>query len=305
MPGATDSIRTAELLDIDAGHELVVAIDTLVDGVHFASGTAAADVGFKALAVNLSDLAAMGAAPRAARVSLTFPGEDDADDDDDAWIAAFEEGLNALAERHHVATGQPLTTRGPLCATLEARGIVPRGMALSRGGAVPGDRILVTGTLGDAGLALAKDSAGMDAQARAWLQTRLARPEPRIEAGIALRGLASAAIDISDGLCADLGHILKASGAGARLLVDDIPLSPTLAEDLPRERALALALSSGDDYELCFTLAEERLAEAEDRLQGLACGFACIGSVTANSGLECLRADGSHFQPVEGYRHFP
>ena len=303
MPSATDSIRSAEFLDVDAGHALVIAIDTLVDGVHFASGTPAADVGFKALAVNLSDLAAMGAAPRAARTSLALPGEDD--DEDDAWIADFEEGLNILAGRHHVATAQPLTTRGPLCVTVEALGVVPWGMALGRGGARPGDRILVTGTLGDAGLALSAESAALDAHARTWLQTRLTRPEPRIEAGIALRGLASAAIDISDGLCADLGHILEASGAGARLMVDDIPLSRTLTQGVPRERALALALSSGDDYELCFTVAEEHLAEAGARLQDLVCGFACIGTITANGALQCLRSDGSHFEPAAGYRHFP
>ncbi len=168
-----------------------------------------------------------------------------------------------------------------------------------------GDRILVTGTLGDAGLALTGDSVAMTREANAWLQARLARPAPRVEAGIALRGLASAVIDISDGLVADLGHILAASGAGARLTVDDLPLSRVLAETLPRERAWELALSSGDDYELCFTVAEKRFAEVERRLQGLACGFALIGTVTASGGLQCLRADGSHFEPAPGYRHFP
>jgi thiamine-monophosphate kinase len=177
-------------------------------------------------------------------------------------------------------------------------------MALRRDGAAPGDRILVTGTLGDAGLALAADSVAMTRKARAWLQARLARPEPRIEAGVALRGLASAVIDISDGLIADLAHILAASGAGARLTVEDIPLSAILAKKLPRERAWELALSSGDDYELCFTVATHRLAEVERRLRSLACGFAAIGTVTANGGLQCLRADGSRFDPTPGYRHF-
>ncbi len=287
----------------DTGLELVIAIDTLVDGVHFRVGTAPADVGFKALAVNLSDLAAMGADPLAARTSLNHPqhGEDDAR----RWLAAFEEGLGALAKRLGVAAARPLTARGPLCVTVEALGTVPRGMALRRNGAAPGDRILVTGTLGDAGLALATDSAAMTPEARAWLQARLARPEPRIEAGIALRGLASAAIDISDGLVADLGHILAASGAGARLAVEDIPLSRVVAKMLPRERAWELALSAGDDYELCFTVAPDRLAEAERRLHKVACGFAPIGTVTAKLGLQCLRADGSHFDPGPGYRHFP
>jgi thiamine-monophosphate kinase len=188
---------------------------------------------------------------------------------------------------------------------VEALGSVPRGMALGRGGAAPGDRILVTGTLGDAGLALAAEGATMTQEARAFLQIRLARPEPRLAAGIALRGLASAAIDVSDGLVADLGHILTASGAGARLMVDDLPLSRVLAEKLPRERAWELALSSGDDYELCFTVAPDALARVDDRLRDLDCGFTAIGTVTAKVGLQCLRADGSCLRPAPGYRHFP
>jgi thiamine-monophosphate kinase len=302
MSGTTESIRSAEVLDIDAGHELVIAIDTLVDGVHFASGTAAADVGFKALAVNLSDLAAMGADPLAARISLTLPGS--IEGGDSSWCAAFEDGLAVLARRYGVAATHPLTARGPLCVTVEALGSVPRGMALRRDGAAPGDRILVTGTLGDAGLALAAEGATMTQEARTFLQMRLARPEPRLAAGIALRGLASAAIDVSDGLVADLGHILTASGAGARLMVDDLPLSRVLAEKLPRERAWELALSSGDDYELCFTVAPDALARVDDRLRDLDCGFTPIGTVTAKLGLQCLRADGSCLRPAPGYRHF-
>ncbi len=299
MSTATDSIHP---LAVDAGRELVIAIDTLVDGVHFPAGTAPADVGFKALAVNLSDLAAMGATPLAARTSLAHP--DDGGDDGHRWLAAFAEGLGALAQRFAIDTTHPLTARGPLCVTVEALGSVPRGMALGRDGAAPGDRILVTGTLGDAGLALAAEGATMTQAARDFLQTRLARPEPRVAAGIALRGLASAAIDVSDGLVADLGHILSASGCGARLMVDDLPLSRALAEKLPRERAWELALSSGDDYELCFTVAPDALAQVGNRLRGLDCGFTAIGTVTAKAGLQCLRADGSCFRPAPGYRHF-
>ena len=293
----------AEALAVKSGCELVIAIDTLVDGVHFPVATPPADVGFKALAVNLSDLAAMGATPLSARASLTYP--DDGEDSGRRWLAAFEEGLGALARRLGATVSPPVTTRGPLCVTVEALGSVPRGMALRRGGAAPGDRILVTGSLGDAGLALATERAAMTPQASAWLQSRLARPEPRVEAGIALRGLASAAIDVSDGLIADLGHILMASGAGARLTMDDLPLSGVLAEKLPRERAWELALSSGDDYELCFTVAPDCLAEAERRLGELDCGCTPIGTVVAEPGLQCLRSDGSRFRPAPGYRHFP
>ena len=299
MPTATDSIHP---LAVDPGCELVIAIDTLVDGVHFPVGTAPADVGFKALAVNLSDLAAMGADPLAARISLTLP--DSIEGNDSSWRTAFEDGLAVLARRYGVAAAHPLTARGPLCVTVEALGSVPRGMALRRDGAAPGDRILVTGTLGDAGLALAAEGAAMTREARAFLRIRLARPEPRVAAGIALRGLASAAIDVSDGLVADLGHILTASGCGAHLMVEDLPLSRALAETLPRERAWELALSSGDDYELCFTVAPDALAQVGDRLRGLDCGFTPIGTVTAEAGLQCLRADGSGLRPAPGYRHF-
>jgi thiamine-monophosphate kinase len=300
MPAATDPLQP---LALDTGCELVIAIDTLVDGVHFPVATPPADVGFKALAVNLSDLAAMGATPLAARVSVTHP--DHGGDDGRRWLDAFEEGMGVLAQRLCVDTVRPVTARGPLCVTVEALGSVPRGMALGRVGAAPGDRILVTGTLGDAGLALAADSVTMTKAARAFLQMRLARPEPRVAAGVALRGLASAAIDISDGLVADLGHILTASGRGARLMVDDLPLSRVLAEELPRERAWQLALSSGDDYELCFTVPPDALAEVDQRLQSLEGGATPIGTVTAGAGLQCLRADGSCLAPAPGYRHFP
>jgi thiamine-monophosphate kinase len=222
------------------------------------------------------------------------------------WLAAFEQGLGELAQRFGVLSARPLTERGPLCVTVEAIGTVPRDMALRRAGAQIGDRILVTGTLGDAGLALSADTGAMPPLTGAWLRARLERPEPRVAAGIALRGLASAAIDISDGLAADLGHILQASGAGgARLTLDDLPLSQALREQVPVEHAWALALSSGDDYELCFTVAPDRLAQVLGRLDGLACGCTLIGTVTGSGGLQCLRADGSHFQPTPGYRHFP
>ena len=300
---ATGTAYPGQALDCDNGRQLVIAIDTLVDGVHFPTGTAPADVGYKALAVNLSDLAAMGADPRIARASLTHPQSGAR-----AWLMAFEQGLDTLARRFSIATHPTVTTRGPLSVTVEALGTVPRGMALRRSGAAPGERILVTGTLGDAGLALATDradNAPMSPDIAAWLQARLARPEPRVDAGIALRGLATAAIDISDGLAADLGHILSASRVGARLTVDDLPLSAALLEQLPRERAWELALSSGDDYELCFTVAPDRMQQAESRLRNLGCGFAVIGTITPGTDLECLRADGSHFRPTPGYRHFP
>jgi thiamine-monophosphate kinase len=304
MRGATDTGAEAlgaafpEPLDCGDGRQLVVVIDTLVEGVHFAAGTAPADVGFKALAVNLSDLAAMGADPRSARASVCHPGGGEG-----PWLDAFGEGLGAAAARFGVDVGPVVTTRGPLCVTVEALGSIPEGRALTRAGAAPGDSIAVTGTLGDAGLALAGVAPAAPDDGP-WLQARLARPEPRVEAGIALRGLASAAIDVSDGLAADLGHILGASGVGARLDVEKLPLSRVLAGNLPPERAWELALASGDDYELCFTVPPHRLEEAAQRLRALPGGVTVIGIVTAALGLQCLRGDGRAFQPAPGYRHF-
>ena len=305
MRAATDTGAQAsgaafpESLDCGDGRQLVVVIDTLVEGVHFAAGTAPADVGFKALAVNLSDLAAMGADPRSARASVCHPRSGEG-----PWLDAFGEGLGAAAARFGVHVGPVVTTRGPLCVTVEALGSIPEGLALTRAGAAPGDSIAVTGTLGDAGLALAGAAPAAGPDDGRWLQARLARPEPRVEAGIALRGLASAAIDVSDGLAADLGHILGASGVGARLDVEKLPLSRALADAVPPERAWELALASGDDYELCFSVAPHRLAEAEQRLRALPGGATVIGTVTETPGLQCLRGDGSAFQPAPGYRHF-
>lgn len=291
------------LTGIDWGdaRELVVVIDTLVADVHFVAHTAPADLGFKSLAVNLSDLAAMGADPCAALASVCHPESGTAAGT--TWLHAFRQGLESLAADFQMTLGPVAMTGGPLCVTVEALGSVPAGLALTRGGAAPGDRILVTGTLGDAGLALAGDPPGAAAQ-DAWLRARLTRPAPRVAAGLALRGLASAAIDVSDGLAADLGHILEASRVGARLEVDALPLSWALRESVPLERGLALALASGDDYELCFTVAPGNVAEAERRLGALPGGVSVIGTVNADPGLRCVRADGSPFEPAPGYRHF-
>jgi thiamine-monophosphate kinase len=317
MPAVPDPIHPAtgvaycgQALDCGNDRELVIAIDTLVDGVHFPAGTPPADLGYKALAVNLSDLAAMGAEPRIAHTSLTHPGDGDADAR--SWLSAFEQGLDALAQRFSVTMSPTVTTRGPLSVTVEALGTLPRGMALRRVGAAPGDRILVTGTLGDAGLALtsgqADSKAGSTAIApdiEAWLQGRLGRPEPRIEAGIALRGLATAAIDVSDGLASDLGHILSASRVGARLTVDDLPLSPALLSLLPRERAWELALSSGDDYELCFTVSAQREPALRRVAETWDCGIHCLGRTQADPHIEWHRNGTEYAVPETSFRHFP
>ena len=284
----------AAVLRPPAGHDLVSAIDTLVEGRHFLADAAAYDIGWKALAVNLSDLAAMGAEPAWFTLALTLPQVDE------AWLAGFARGLFSLSEAHGIELVGGDTTRGPLTVSVAVHGVVPAGRALLRGGAVPGDVLCVTGTVGDAALALASVLAG-DRVDQA-LEQRLNRPQPRVASGMALRGLAHAVIDISDGLAADLGHVLEASGAGATVEVAALPLSAELSA-LPREQSAALALAGGDDYELCVCLPEERLEQAQRSLPD---ELTPIGRIESTPGLRLRDRDGSPFMlETPGYAHFP
>jgi thiamine-monophosphate kinase len=266
------------------GHELACSVDMLVEGRHFLPGVDAEALGHKALAVNLSDLAAMGALPRWALLAGALPRVDE------AWLAAFARGFFALAERFDVALIGGDTTRGPLNLCVTIIGELPFDTALTRAGARPGDDLYVSGTLGDASLALAalQGRTHLDPDRLAVLRLRLERPEPRIALGLALRGVASAALDLSDGLTGDLAHILAASQVGAEVMLAALPLSPALAQCLAgAERTLALgcALAGGDDYELCFTAApalRERIAAIE---RELALPLTRIGMITAAPGL--------------------
>lgn len=282
--------------------ELAITLDTLVADVHFFADADPEGIGHKALAVNLSDLASMGAIPAWATLALTLPR---ADED---WLERFCRGLFALADRHDVQLIGGDTTHGPTTViTLQAHGFVPPGAALRRDGARPGDNIYVTGTPGDAGLALAAayGKTTVPAEHRDYLQTRLDRPEPRIAQGVSLRGIASAAIDISDGLAQDLGHILERSGGGALLEIDRLPLSPALTTHPDRDAATILALASGDDYELCFTVPPERLTQLVTATATWDCRCTRIGVITAEPGLRLVRQDRSIFQlERSGYDHF-
>jgi thiamine-monophosphate kinase len=282
--------------------QLVVTMDTLVADVHFFAAADPEGLGHKALAVNLSDLAAMGAVPAWAALALTLPK---ADED---WLDRFCRGLFALADRYGVQLVGGDTTHGPTTViTLQAHGFVPPGQALRRDGAKPGDGIYVTGTRGDAGLALAAafGKVTVAPEYRDDVRQRLERPEPRITQGLTLRGVASAAIDVSDGLAQDLGHILERSRVGARLEVDRLPLSPALTASLDRDAAIVTALASGDDYELCFTVPPERAAQLEAAAAGWECRCTGIGVITAEPGLRLIRADGSPFRLERlGYDHF-
>ena len=283
-----------------AGH-VVVALDTLVDGVHFPADTPAFDVGYKALAVNLSDLAAMGAAATEAVAVVSIPRRHGPE-----WLDAFRAGLESLAGAFGVAVTAIDAVPGALSVTVQVHGRCPAGEALTRAGARPGDRIFVSGTLGDAGggldVALGRRTARCAGHADA-LVARLHRPTPRLALGTALRGLASAAIDVSDGLCQDLGHVLEASGVGARVDAGLVPLSPALLDVVGDSEARTLALSAGDDYELLFTVAPDRVA----RLGALDVSEAMtgIGVIESEPGLRLAGAVGTVAPVPSGYRHFP
>lgn len=296
----------AALVHVPSGQELAIATDTLVAGVHFPDDTPPAAIGHKALAVNLSDLAAMGAEPAWATLALTLPqvNED--------WLRDFAAGLGRLAQQAGIALIGGDTTRGPqLVITVTVHGLVPEGEALTRAGATPGDGVYVSGALGAAAAALelASPAAGYSAAEDAVrdCRARLDYPEARIELGRQLRGMASAAIDISDGLLADLGHLCRAGGVGAEVDVDAVPRHPALARFLTADRAewYDWPLAGGDDYELCFTVP----AVAHSRVTTLAAstGIALtrIGRITADEGLVLQHADGSGYQARgQGYQHF-
>ena len=290
----------AALLRVAPGQELVVTTDTLVAGRHFPLATAPADIGWKALAVNLSDLAAMGAEARWFTLALTLP------EPDEAWVAAFAAGVRELALLQRVALVGGDTTRGPLAITITAMGQVPAGQALRRDGARVDDLVCVTGTLGDAALALQRLDAKSDSSEERLLRARLDRPTPRLEAGLALRGLAHAALDLSDGLAGDLRHICVASGVGAELEPAVLPRSAAfvaLGAGLTDLRRFALQAQGGDDYELCLCLPPERFAEAQARLAPLA--LTPVGRIVAEPGLRLRYPDGA-VEPLQagGYSHF-
>lgn len=288
----------AAILRVPPGHDLVVAMDTLNSGVHFPEDTAPADIGWKALAVNLSDLAAMAATPAWCTLSLSLPQPDA------AWVDGFLDGFLALAVQHGVSLVGGDTTRGPLSVCVTAHGLVePRG-ALRRTGARVDDDVWITGTLGDAAGALRQWQAGHPVDPA--LRARLDRPTPRVAAGHALAGIASACIDVSDGLLADLCHVCRASRVGAVLDVDALPASDALRGAFDRDMLRALQSAGGDDYELCFTAAKTTRLAVESAL------FACdvpatrIGRITADAEVIQLHdAEGVAWSPPRrGYEHF-
>ncbi len=267
----------AALLTTREGYTLVTSIDTLVAGCHFPLNTSPADIGYKSLAVSLSDMAAMGAEPTAALLSLTLPSADA------TWLTGFSEGLFELADQYAVELIGGDTTRGPLAISTVLFGLVPTGKALLRSGANVNDDIYVSGVLGSAAAALRYPVLN---------QTPLNRPSPRIKLGIALRDTATSCLDISDGLLQDLGHILKASHVGAHVTIEDVPIDPTLKTYIIPDH---LHLSGGDDYELCFTAPEQVRTRLATLSQSLALPLTRIGKIVAGNDLNVT---------LLGYQHF-
>ncbi|HHB92394.1 MAG TPA: thiamine-phosphate kinase [Thioploca sp.] len=283
----------AAICTVPPNMQLVTAIDTLVADVHFPLTTKPEDIGYKALAVNLSDIAAMGATPVWMTLALTCP------EFNEIWLQRFSDGLLELARLNQVSLIGGDTTRGPLTITIQITGLVPLNTALKRNGANPGDSIYVTGTLGDAGLGLqvAKQQVVLSTLAKKYTLSRLNRPTPRLQIGQKLLKIATSAIDISDGLVADLGHILNFSNVGASLQIDNLPLSDELLESVPYETAIELALTAGDDYELCFTTPESEVLFIDS------CTY--IGKIEPDLGLRCVTKTSDIFIPkANGYQHF-
>jgi len=287
----------AAVLTVPADRQLVVAMDTLNAGVHFPAETAPADLGWKALAVNLSDLAAMGALPAWCTLSLSLPKGDA------AFVDGFLDGFLSLAVAYDVALVGGDTTRGPLSVCVTVHGFVEPGRALRRAGAQVGDDVWTSGTLGDAAAALVRWRAGVAVEPA--LRGRLDRPAPRVALGRGLVGLAHAAVDVSDGLVADLGHVCVASGVGAQIDVDALPASDALLAGFDGDLRRELQATGGDDYELCFTASVSVRDAVEDAARDAGVSVKRIGRIVAGEGVAASTEGGIAWTAhVGGYRHF-
>jgi thiamine-monophosphate kinase len=293
----------AALLAPTPGHVVVAAVDMLVGGRHFFSDADPETIGHKALAVNLSDIAAMGATPKWALLALALP------DSDPQWLAAFARGFLALADEHAVELVGGDTTRGPLNLCVTILGEIPAGEAITRAGARVGDDIYVSGELGDAALAVAARAGriALDAAAMSACCARLDRPTPRLALGTRLRGVANAMLDVSDGLTGDLGHILDASAVSAVIDLDSVPHSPVLATRLSgADRALGrqCLLAGGDDYELCFTATPAASAQIGAIAREVHLPLTRIGEVVPGRGLTIRDEQGAAIELPRAYDHF-
>ena len=281
-------------------HNIVITTDTLVAGVHFPLDTSARAIGHKAVAVNLSDIAAMGAKPSWISLALTLP------EVDNEWLNEFCVGVFELCEFYNVQLIGGDTTQGPLSITITAQGLTPEDKVLTRSGAKPGEWLYVTGDLGDAALALQhiKENILTEQVAIAQVQKKLDFPRPRVLAGQAIREYASAAIDISDGLLADLGHICQASNVGANVVLEAIPLSDTMKKSQLFDDALDFALNGGDDYELLFTVSEDKKVGLETALSHTSTNITCIGQINASQTISTTLNKKVVPIKASGFEHF-
>ena len=290
----------AAVLELPSGVDLVACVDTIVAGRHFLEGADARMIGHRALAVNLSDLAAMGATPAWATLALTMPSAD-AD-----WLEKFAAGFLQLADAHAVALVGGDTTCGPLTVSVQILGSVPHGSAMRRSGGKAGDILAVSGTLGDAGAGLAfvkSPPAAASADVEALIQ-RFNYPTPRVQLGLAARGIATAAMDLSDGLIGDLPKLAQASGLAARVAVDALPLSTAMRSAVSLNQARDWALAGGDDYELLFAVPPSRFAELKGAADQLNLTLTPIGELRTGAGVT-WSLNGKEFAPkVSGYDHF-
>ncbi|MGZ5097304.1 MAG: thiamine-phosphate kinase [Usitatibacter sp.] len=289
------------LVDVTNGMDLAVSMDTLVSGTHFFPDVDPENLGHKALAVNLSDMAAMGAMPYWAMLALTVPNVDH------AWLGTFAKGFFDLAQEHNVSLIGGDTTRGPLTLTVTIMGEVPAGAALRRSGAKAGNDIWVSGNIGDAALAVAHRHGrlvlGEDDYREAVM--RLYEPSPRVQLGQALRGLATAAIDVSDGLLADLTHICRLSGVGATVELASVPVSAIGAKHINSDAGRTAIVAGGDDYELCFTAHPNSRDSIEDLTDVLGIPITRVGQIKRGKGVSLLGPDGKAMKvDGRGYDHF-
>jgi thiamine-monophosphate kinase len=293
------------LLNIPADHQLAFSIDTLIAGRHFPTAASAFDIGQRALAVSVSDLAAMGAKPMVFTLAISLPAIDT------DWLEGFSAGLNAAAEHYAIPLVGGDTTQGPLSLTLQVQGSVAKGLALKRSGAKLGDFVYVSGHLGDAAAALAvieeslANQSKMTESHREYLLARFYQPQARVDLGQALLGVANSAIDVSDGLMADLKHIATASSVAAHIDSQCLPLSAALIAVSTQQQAIDFALVGGDDYELCFTAAADKHQQIMDISQQLNIPISKIGHITSGSGVHCVDGEGQQLNIDQaGYQHF-
>lgn len=283
------------VLDVPADKQLAVSTDTLVEGVHFLPKSDPELLGHKVLAVNLSDLAAMGAMPAWASLAITLPSIDK------AWLALFSKGFFGLAKRHSLQLIGGDTTRGPLSITVNIMGLLPKQQRLTRAGAQLGDGIYVSGSIGNAGLGLKKARAGgFDVRDKDLLS--YLKPSPKITLGQVLLNVASSCIDISDGLSADLNHILKASGFGATVWHEKLPLTHSVRQNIEEVGDVLWPYSTGDDYELCFTMPDAAYESLQEKLAPYQ--VSKIGVIERQKGLRIKMATGEVATLNKGYDHF-